>query len=167
MCLPANAISRLSPRALVSSIPRRLQKLAARRVAARRHMATGAQPCSPSSNRERKRGSALRSNAMIAALVHISAATLALSSPQLRWAPCVLRLNASPPYELRLDVRPAATMRLGQVARLASPLCPAGPFLQLLLAPAQPPQSPSHRFCPFDVGARPGAGGILSLPDQR
>ena len=88
---------------------------------------------------------------MIAALVHISAATPALSSPQFRWAPCVLRLNASPPYELCLDARPAAAMRLGQVARLASPLCPAGPFLQLRLAPAQPPQSPSHRFCPCDT----------------
>jgi len=114
-------------------------------------MATEAQPCSPSSNRERKRGSTLRSNALIAALVHISAATLALSSPQLHWAPCVLRLNASPPYELRLDARPAAAMRLGQVARLASPLCPAGPFLQLRLALAQPPQSQSHRFCPCDT----------------
>ena len=131
--------------------------MAARRVAARqsmrahRQMATGAQPCSPGSNRERKRGSALRSNAMIAALVHISAATLALSSLQLRWAPCVLRLNASSRYELRLDARPAAAMRLGQVARLASPLCPAGPFLQLPLAPAQPPSPKATAFAPVTL----------------
>ena len=29
------------------------------------------------------------------------------------------------------------------------------------------PQSQSHRFCPCDTLPRPGAGGILSLPDQR